>query len=131
MRLCTPFSPADVSAAAGGGSSGPYHSHRSAAPGSARAEAERRRALALRALDQRLQNSIGGRPVAGSVVGLSVSPTPPPPVAMATPPPPTTGPTVQTQPANSQTAMTSLPGDGMLGETSYNPEHDGSDKGEA
>ncbi|PSR90541.1 rhomboid family protein [Coniella lustricola] len=139
MRLCSPFSPADVSAAAGvGGSNGPYHSHRNAAPGSARAEAERRRALALRALDQRLQHATAGRSAAmpgSSGSGFSnVSPTPPPPVAMAaaTPPPPTTGPTVQTQPTtNSQTAMTSLPGDGLLGETSYNPEHDGSDKGEA
>lgn len=134
MRLCTPFSQAEVSAAAGG-SGGYQHNHRNAAPGSARAEAERRRALALKALDQRLHAATAGRTgisaVAGTA-GVSVSsPVPPPPAAMVAPPPPTTGPTVQTQPANSQTAMTSRPSDGMLGETSYNPEHDGSEKGEA
>lgn len=134
MRLCTPFSAAEVSAAGGG--SGPYHhhSHRSAAPGSARAEAERRRALALKALDQRLHAATAGRGSVGaapSSIGRPVSPAPPPPAMMATPPP-ITGPTVQTQPvSNSQTAMTSRPSDGMLGETSYNPDHDGGDKSEA
>lgn len=150
MRLCTPFSAAEVSAAAGAGgaSGGPgsYHGHRSGAPGSARAEAERRRALALKALDQRLHAATAGRGGPGSSPMVSIgaagaartssSPTPPPPAATAStsnsaPPPPTTGPTVQTQPANSQTAMTSRPSDGMLGETSYNPEHDGGDKSEA
>ncbi|KAF3765889.1 hypothetical protein M406DRAFT_276614 [Cryphonectria parasitica EP155] len=134
MRLCTPFSSAEVSAAAGG--PGAYqHTHRNAAPGSARAEAERRRALALKALDQRLHAATAGRAgisaAAGNAGFSSVSPAPPPPAATAVPPPATTGPTVQTQPANSQTAMTSRPGDGMLGETSYNPEHDGSEKSEA
>lgn len=141
MRLCTPFSAAEVSAAAGAGGaggSGGYHGHRGAAPGSARAEAERRRALALKALDQRLHAATAGRGGAGaspaSTIGSaarSASPAPPPPAVSAAPPPPTTGPTVQTQPANSQTAMTSRPSDGMLGETSYNPEHDGGDKTEA
>lgn len=139
MRLCTPFSAAEVSAA-GGGSGGAYHNHhgnhRGAAPGSARAEAERRRALALKALDQRLHAATAGRGGAATpssnIGGRSASPAPPPPAVMAAPPPITTGPTVQTQPvSNSQTAMTSRPSDGMLGETSYNPDHDSGDKGEA
>lgn len=144
MRLCVPFSAAEVSAAQGGagngGAGGGYHGHRSAAPGSARAEAERRRALALKALDQRLHAATAGRggvsaapPPLSSNAARSASPARPPPAATASappPPPPTTGPTVQTQPANSQTAMTSRPSDGMLGETSYNPDHDGGDKSE-
>lgn len=153
MRLCTPFSQSEVSAAAGGGGSsgggGYQHSgHRSAAPGSARAEAERRRALALKALDQRLHAATAGRASSGAVTasaslapgagasaatggsGRSVSPAPPPPAVM--PAPPTTGPTVQSQvPANSQTAMTSRPTDGMLGEMNYNPDDEGGDKGES
>ncbi|RKF54950.1 Transmembrane protein 115 [Golovinomyces cichoracearum] len=48
LRICTPFSAADVSA-----SNGELFMQRGT-PGSARAEAERRRALALKALDQRL-----------------------------------------------------------------------------
>ncbi|KAJ4401307.1 hypothetical protein N0V82_010878 [Gnomoniopsis sp. IMI 355080] len=134
MRLCTPFSQSELSAAAGGGSGGGYqHSgHRSAAPGSARAEAERRRALALKALDQRLHAATAGRAGGGAVAsaaGRSVSPAPPPPAVMAAPP--TTGPTVQAQvPANSQTAMTSRPTDGMLGEMNYNPDDEGGDKSE-
>lgn len=142
VRLCTPFSAAEVNAAGGGGGSGVsggggygnHGGHRNAAPGSARAEAERRRALALKALDQRLHAATGGRGGGGGGVSAgarSASPAPPPPATMAAPsPPPTTGPTVQTQPANSQTAMTSRPSDGMLGETSYNPEHEGDDKSE-
>lgn len=146
MRLCVPFSAAEVSAASAGGGtngggSGGYHGHRSGAPGSARAEAERRRALALKALDQRLHAATAGRggvsaaplPPLSSHAARSDSPARPPPAATSAtppPPPPTTGPTVQTQPANSQTAMTSRPSDGMLGETSYNPEHDGGDKSE-
>lgn len=140
LRLCTPFSQAEVSAA--GGNSGGYHpySHRNAAPGSARAEAERRRALALRALDQKLHAATAGRggaPSAGagaggpSGAGRSVSPAPPPPAVTADPPP-TTGPTVLQQPvSNNQTAMTSRPSDGMLGETTYTPDHDDGDKSEA
>ncbi|KAI7788684.1 rhomboid family protein [Diaporthe eres] len=143
LRLCTPFSQAEVSAA--GGNSGGYHpySHRNAAPGSARAEAERRRALALRALDQKLHAATAGRGgAAGSAsagaaaggasgAGRSVSPAPPPPAVTADPPP-TTGPTVLQQPvSNNQTAMTSRPSDGMLGETTYTPDHDDGDKSEA
>jgi hypothetical protein len=61
VRICTPFSPSDMdisnSQAAARGEGGlPLHMGRGGAPvpGSARAEAERRRALALKALDQRL-----------------------------------------------------------------------------
>lgn len=137
LRLCTPFSQAEVSAAGGSGGYHPY-SHRNAAPGSARAEAERRRALALRALDQKLHAATAGRAgAAGAGVGASgaggrsVSPAPPPPAVTADPPP-TTGPTVLQQPvSNNQTAMTSRPSDGMLGETTYTPDHDDGDKSEA
>ncbi|POS71992.1 rhomboid family protein [Diaporthe helianthi] len=144
LRLCTPFSQAEVSAA--GGSSGGYHgySHRNAAPGSARAEAERRRALALRALDQKLHAATAGRGGAASsssagasgggasgVGARSVSPAPPPPAVIADPPP-TTGPTVVQQPvSNNQTAMTSRASDSMLGETTYTPDYHDGDKNEA
>ncbi|KAI9849025.1 MAG: hypothetical protein M1837_005916 [Sclerophora amabilis] len=68
IKICTPFSSADVDAgnsqAAARGEGGlPGLLSRGAsggpAPGSARAEAERRRALALRALDQRLHAATG------------------------------------------------------------------------
>lgn len=119
LRLCVPFSAADVSAAARG-DAGAFMARGSGGPGSARAEAERRRALALKALDQRLHAATAGpgaRPASStSPVQASV--------------PSTTGPTVQTQPqADSQASMTSQPG-GMLGETSYNPDGD-SEKGTA
>jgi membrane associated rhomboid family serine protease len=54
LRICTPFSAADVSA-----SRGDTFIQRGA-PGGARAEAERRRALALKALDQRLHAATAG-----------------------------------------------------------------------
>lgn len=74
-------------------------------PGTARAEAERRRALALKALDQRLH-------------AASAKVAPPAPI----------GPSVQVQPQPStQTAMTSQP-TSMLGETNYVPERE-DDKG--
>ncbi|KAK7748010.1 hypothetical protein SLS53_001262 [Cytospora paraplurivora] len=155
LRLCTPFSQADVSAA-GTGYHGHNHSHghRGAAPGSARAEAERRRALALKALDQRLHaataagrggaaattasssSSSSSAAVAAaaagtsSVAGRSVSPVPPATGAAAVIPP-VTGPTVSQQPvSNNQTAMTSRPSDGLLGETSFNPDVNDGDKSE-
>lgn len=137
LRLCTPFSQAEVSAAAAG--PGGYHhnnhnhNHRGAAPGSARAEAERRRALALKALDQRLHAATAGRrgtaasTATASMAGRAVSPAPPAQAAVAAPG--TTGPPVSQQPlSNNQTAMTSRPSDGMLGETSFNPDHDDGDK---
>ena len=103
LHLCTPFSAAAVSA-----SRGDAYMHRSA-PGSTRAETERRRALALKALDQRLQAATAGVPTAK---------TPQPASSAAT--------DVTTQPKPStQTAMTSQP-TSMLGETSYVPEGEGS-----
>jgi hypothetical protein len=90
MNICTPFSAADVSASRG------ETIVQRGTPGSARAEAERRRALALKALDQRLHASI------------------------PKPPPPTTGPSVQIQPQ----PHIETPGT-MLGETNYVPDHDG------
>lgn len=94
MRLCTPFSHADMSA----------HGDRAlqrGTPGTARAEAERRRAIALKALDQRLS-------------AASTRPAPAQP----------SGPTVQTQPQpNTHTAMASQPGN-VLGETKFEPDHD-------
>jgi hypothetical protein len=107
MRICMPFSQADVSAARGDG-----FLQRSV-PGGARAEAERRRALALKALDQRLH--------AATANAASRSHSQPPPSQP-------TGPTVQTQPqANTQTAMMSQP-TSMLGETNYVPDQDSSEK---
>ena len=101
IRLCAPFSPADVSAARGENLHLQGRSH----GGSNRAEAERRRALALKALDQRLHAATAN-------------------ARSQAPPPATAGPAVQTQPQlNTQTAMTSQPGQ-MLGETSYAPDQD-------
>ena len=73
-------------------------------PGGARAEAERRRAIALKALDQRLN-------------AATRAPASAPPVQPS-------GPTVQAQPQPStQTAMTSQPGP-LLGETTFDPDND-------
>jgi hypothetical protein len=120
MRLCTPFSAADISAARGDTSFVPR-----GIPGSARAEAERRRALALKALDQRLHAAT----TAGS--GSRAQSNPPPPAVVQPPPPSATGPTIQTQPhVGSQGAMTANQTGGLLGETSYNPDNDG-DRGSA
>ncbi|KAI0137236.1 eukaryotic integral membrane protein [Xylariales sp. AK1849] len=105
-RICTPFSQADVSAAQGG------NFVQRGAPGGVRAEAERRRALALKALDQRLHAATGS----GA------------PRSHSQPPSQTSGPTVSTQPQPStQTAMTSHP-TAMLGETNYIPDQDHSEK---
>jgi hypothetical protein len=109
VRICTPF------AAEGYQQHHQHHQHRGV-PGGARAEAERRRALALKALDQRLHAATRAQNSAT-----------PPPAAPSGPAaaPATTGPTVQTQPVpvTAQTAMTTQPGQ-MLGETSYNPDHE-------
>lgn len=97
IRLCTPFSQTDM---------GSGRALQRGTPGSARAEAERRRAIALKALDQRLNVASAG------VASKAAAPAQP------------TGPSVQTQPQTStQTAMTSKPGP-MLGETKYEPDHD-------
>lgn len=108
LRICTPFTQADISAARGDN-----NFLQRTVPGSARAEAERRRALALRTLDQRLQAATAARS----------QPTPPPREP--------TGPTVQTQPpASTQTAMTTQPAP-MLGETKYTPDNEGLEKSSA
>ncbi|KAI1422097.1 eukaryotic integral membrane protein-domain-containing protein [Xylaria sp. FL1777] len=105
-RVCTPFSQADISAAQGN------NFHQRSAPGGVRAEAERRRALALKVLDQRLHAATSS-PASRS---------------QSIPPAQPSGPTVQTQPhPNVQAAMTSEPAT-MLGETHYNPDHDGGEK---
>ncbi|CAK7272035.1 hypothetical protein SEPCBS119000_004911 [Sporothrix epigloea] len=140
VRICSPFSAADISAraaaAAASGGDG-YHMHHGShgghnqrgGAGGTRAEAERRRALALRALDQRLHvaaanaaASRGSATTVGDVAGASQAPA-------------TLGPTVQAQPSSkAQTTMTATAGSsngaGLLGETSYHPEND-SDKGDA
>ncbi|KAI2642276.1 eukaryotic integral membrane protein-domain-containing protein [Xylaria nigripes] len=106
MRLCTPFSQADITAAQGS------NLHQRSAAGGVRAEAERRRALALKVLDQRLH-------AAGNSVATR---------SQSIPPAQPSGSTVSTQPqSNVQAAMTSEPGT-MLGETHYNPDHDNSEK---
>lgn len=124
MRICTPFSAADVSAAGRGGEAAHFggahgHGHRGGAPGSARAEAERRRALALKALDQRLHAATAS--AASRAGGAAAAP-----VVV----PSTTGPTVQSQPsAGGQKGMSTTEGgaagSGMLGETHYNPDGEG------
>lgn len=86
LKVCAPFS-----AAAARGE--PTFVQRGT-PGSARAEAERRRALALKALDQRLNAATAKAPQQN-----------------------TAGPSVQVQP----TASTEQP---MLGETSYVPDRE-------
>ncbi|KZL69458.1 eukaryotic integral membrane protein, partial [Colletotrichum tofieldiae] len=107
MRVCTPFSD---NGPAGRGNN---YIQRSV-PGGARAEAERRRALALKTLDQRLHAA-----TAGSAATRSSSQ---PPAQQPS------GPTVHTQPQpNTQTAMTTQP-TAMLGETNYHPEQDSSEK---
>ncbi|KAI0517375.1 eukaryotic integral membrane protein-domain-containing protein [Xylaria bambusicola] len=105
-RVCTPFSQSDISAAQGN------NFHQRSAPGGVRAEAERRRALALKVLDQRLHAATSN----SASRSQSIPPVQP------------SGPTVQTQPAaNVQAAMTSEPAT-MLGETHYNPDHDSGEK---
>jgi hypothetical protein len=97
LHICTPFS-ADTPASRSDAIM------QRGAPGSARAEAERRRALALKALDQRLHAA-----------------------TKAAPPPPNM-PDVHTQPQpGTQTAMTSQPAD-MLGSTNYVPDREHGDK---
>ncbi|KAI1136722.1 DUF1751-domain-containing protein [Hypoxylon sp. FL0543] len=111
MRICTPFSQADISAAAQGGNFVQRSGH-----GGVRAEAERRRALALKVLDQRLHAATGGPSSAGR--------------SQSNPPSQPSGPTISTQPQpNTQAAMTSQPTT-VLGETNYNPDQDHIGKGD-
>ncbi|KAJ5168005.1 uncharacterized protein N7482_003599 [Penicillium canariense] len=108
VRIVTPFSEAEIAsgnqqvlAREEAGLPTLLNNSRGGARGSGkREEAERRRALALKALDQRLQAAAGGRPPAGlSTFGEPSShrPTTPTPSAST--------------------------GQSMLGETSYNPDH--------
>ncbi len=156
-RLCTPFSAADISAraaaAAGGDSYHLHHHHHGGQrgnPGGTRAEAERRRALALRALDQRLHAAAANAAASrGGVGAAGLAPSAAAPVGSGAPgsgpsseaqtplPAAATGPTVQTQPLTSTqatmstTAATTAGGaSGLLGETSYVPDQD-SDKSSA
>jgi hypothetical protein len=94
IRVCTPFSAADVSASRGGDSF-----MQRGTPGSARAEAERRRALALKALDQRLH-------------AATAAPKQPPPQ------PAQAGPSVNIQP------QANIEQPALLGETNYVPEEE-------
>ncbi len=103
LRICTPFSAAEVSA-----SRGDSFMQRSA-PGSTRAETERRRALALKALDQRLH---------AATASASMTAKTPQPTSSAV-----TDVTSQPKPST-QTAMTSQPAS-ILGETSYVPDREG------
>ncbi|KAK1782991.1 eukaryotic integral membrane protein-domain-containing protein [Copromyces sp. CBS 386.78] len=113
MRVCAPFTQDHISAARGDNAFS-HHSHQRGAPGSARAEAERRRALALKALDQRLHAA-----TAGAAARASSNPAPP---AVQPPAPSATGPTVQTQPqANTQKTMTT-----QTGEAGSGSDNDGS-----
>lgn len=101
VHICVPFSAADISASRGDTFTHPN------APTGTRAETERRRALALKALDQRLNASMTAK----------------------MPQPASAGPSTDAQPKPiAHTAMTSQPAD--LGETAYVPENEGSnDKG--
>jgi len=94
LRICSPFSAADASA-----SRGDTFMQRGT-PGSARAEAERRRALALKALDQRLHAATASTKTSASA-------------------PIQAGPSVQIQPHTScETPST------RLGDTSYVPDRE-------
>ncbi|KAI0853993.1 DUF1751-domain-containing protein [Daldinia vernicosa] len=111
MRICTPFSQADISAAQGG------NFIQRSGHGGVRAEAERRRALALKVLDQRLHAATAG-PSSGSR-------------SQSQPPNQPGGSGVHThQQPNAQAAMTSQPTT-VLGETNYNPDHDHTDKSDS
>lgn len=112
MRICTPFSQDDISAAHGG------NFIQRTAHGGVRAEAERRRALALKVLDQRLHAATAGSSSA-------------PRSQSGQPPVQPNGPTIQTQPqSNTQAAMTSQPAT-VLGETNYNPDQDHNERGDS
>ncbi|KAK2781965.1 hypothetical protein FQN52_001276 [Onygenales sp. PD_12] len=107
IRICTPFSAEDIAsgneqAMARGEAGLPSLLNNSRGRGSGkREEAERRRALALKALDQRLQAATAGRASQ-------------PAAASATPP-------QQSSPQPAAPAV--APGQSMLGETSYTPDH--------
>lgn len=100
LRICTPFSVQDVAV-----SRGDSYQLRST-PGSTRAETERRRALALKALDQRLNAATA------SVPARPQSQPPAPSVSQVSQPLPGT-----------QTEMTTQTRS-MLGETNYEPDRE-------
>lgn len=117
LRICTPI-PSHPAA------SGSLASRVDArgAPGSVRAEAERRRALALRALDQRLHAATAGTSASASAPSSQSQPLPQP--SQPQPQSQHTGPAVQTQPQpNAQITLPSQPAP-MLGETSYTPDQE-------
>ncbi|KAL3446579.1 eukaryotic integral membrane protein-domain-containing protein [Aspergillus insuetus] len=101
LKICTPFSAEEIAsgnqqALARGEAGLPslLSNHRGGRTMAKREEAERRRALALKALDQRLQAAVASRPHPSS-----------------------------SAPTQTQTATPSVPGQTMLGETSYTPDH--------
>lgn len=110
LRICTPFS------ADHGSARGDSFMQRAPQQGSTRAETERRRALALKALDQRLHAATAGSgSSAGGIGGAKAQPNGPAGASSDV--------TVQPK-LNTQTAMASQPGT-MLGETSYVPDREG------
>jgi membrane associated rhomboid family serine protease len=104
LKICTPFSAEEIASgnqqALARGEAGlpSLLSNRSGRSMAKREEAERRRAVALKALDQRLQAAVAARTHPGASAS---SPNQPP----------------------TQTATPSVPGQTMLGETSYTPDH--------
>ncbi|KAL4868574.1 hypothetical protein BDV12DRAFT_169340 [Aspergillus spectabilis] len=98
LKICTPFSAEEIASgnqqafARGEAGLPSLLSNRGGRSMAKREEAERRRAVALKALDQRLQAAVAARTQ--------------PPI-----------------PSQTQTATPSVPGQTMLGETSYTPDH--------
>lgn len=100
LKVCTPFSEAEIASgnqqALARGEAGlpSLLSNRGGRGMAKREEAERRRAVALKALDQRLQAAVAARAQPSS-----------------------------SGPSQTQTATPSVPGQTMLGETNYTPDH--------
>ncbi|EEH22258.1 hypothetical protein PABG_04469 [Paracoccidioides brasiliensis Pb03] len=118
VRICTPFSDEDIAsgnerAMARGEAGLPSFMNNGRMGGGRgtgkREEAERRRALALKALDQRLQAATGNR---SSQTSASAGP------AHSAPPP-----QQQRQTSPQPAAPSVAPGQSMLGETNYTPDH--------
>ncbi|EER44051.1 rhomboid family protein [Histoplasma capsulatum var. duboisii H88] len=115
LRVCTPFSEEDIASgneqAIARGQAGLPNLLNNGRIGSGRGsgkreEAERRRALALKALDQRLQAAAPSRPVQPAAANSSPSQKMPP-----------------RQPSPLTAAPSVPPGQSMLGETNYTPDH--------
>lgn len=128
MRICVPFSQADMMSAASRGSGGGDGAYlQRGVPGTARAEAERRRAIALKALDQRLHAATANAASRAAPVDGAAGPS-----AHVPPPAQTSGPTVSNQPrAVAQAAMISHAEDNGGMETTYTPEREISGKSES